>query len=84
MDGIGGTIQNVVFKVNSGRVVINSAEKFIVAANNFVPSILLCEPDDINQSPSIPATLQTHIQLHRSLCAYSIKKYLEENELKIG
>ena len=40
-----------------------------MAANKFVLSIatlfqmekdLLCEPDDINQSPSIPATLQIH------------------------
>ena len=40
-----------------------------MAANKFVPSIarlfqkqkhLVCEPDDINQSPSIPATLQMH------------------------
>ena len=135
MDGIGGTIKNVVFRqVKSGRVIINSAEEFSVAANKFVPSIatlfqkekdLLCEPDDINQSPSIPATLQIHkfirsstaegdtiidfyflsngkepchiqsyserkcghlereyesLALFRSLCAYCMKKYLEENE----
>ena len=47
----------------------NSAEEFSVTSNKFVPSIetlfqkekdLLCEPDDINQSPSIAATLQIH------------------------
>ena len=40
-----------------------------MAANKFEPSIttlfqkekdLLCDSDDINQSPSIPATLQMH------------------------
>ena len=70
MDDIGGTIKNVVFsQVKSGRVIINSAEEFSVAANKFVPSIatlfqkekdLLCEPDHINQLPSIAATLQIH------------------------
>ena len=70
MDGIRGTIKNVVFRqVKSSRVIINSAEEFSVAANKCVPSVatlfqkhkdLLCEPDNINQSPSIPATLQIH------------------------
>ena len=70
MDGIRGTIKNVVFRqVKSGRDFINSPAEFSVAANKFVPSIarlfqkqkhLVCEPDDINQSPSIPATLQMH------------------------
>ena len=55
--------------MKSGRVIVNSAEEFSVAANKFVPSIAtpfqkekdwLCQPDDINQSPSIPATLQIH------------------------
>ena len=61
---------SVVFRqVKFGRVFINSAEEFSVSANKFGPSIamlfqkkkdLLCEPDEINQSPSIPATLQIH------------------------
>ena len=47
-----------------GRVIINSADEFSVAAKKDVPSIatlfqkekdLLCEPDDINQSPFISA-----------------------------
>ena len=121
-------------QVKSGRVIINSAKELSVAANKFVPPIatlfqkekdLLCEPDHINQSPSIPATLQIHkfvwsiraeggtiidfyflsngeelchtqsyserkcghvereyesLALFRSLCAYCMKKYLEENE----
>ena len=54
--------------MKSGRVIINSAQEFSVVANKFVSSTvtlfqkkkkdLLCEPDDINQSPSIPTTLQ--------------------------
>ena len=66
----GEHIKNVIFRqVKSGRVIINSAEEFSVAVNKFVSSIatlfqkekdLLCEPDDINQSPSIAATLQIH------------------------
>ena len=112
----------------------NSAEEFSVTYNKFVPPIetlfqkekdLLCEPDDINQSPSVPPTIQIHklvwsstaeggtiidfyffsngkepshtqsylerkcghvereyesLALFRSLCAYYIKKYLEEKE----
>ena len=58
MEGIRGTVKNVVFRqVKSDRVIINSAEEFSVAAKNFVASIatlfqkekdLLYEPDDIN------------------------------------
>ena len=68
MNGIRGTIKNVVFRqVKFGRVIIKSAEEFSAAAKKFVPSIaalfqkekdLLCKPDDINQLPSIPAILQ--------------------------
>ena len=112
----------------------NSAEEFSVTSNKFVPSIgtlfqiekdLLWEPDDINQSPSVPPTIQIHklvrsstaeggtiidfyffsngkepshtqsylerkcghaereyesLALFRSLCAYCMKKYLEEKE----
>ena len=131
----GEHIKNVIFRqVKSGRVIINSAEEFSVAVNKFVSSIatlfqkekdLLCEPDDINQSPSVPPTIQIHklvrsstaeggtiidfyffsngkepshtqsylerkcghaereyesLALFRSLCAYCMKKYLEEKE----
>ena len=40
MDGIREKIKNVVFRlVKSGRVIINPAEEFSVAANKFVPSL---------------------------------------------
>ena len=40
MDGIGGTIKNVVYrKVKTGKVIFNSAEEFHEAANKFIPSI---------------------------------------------
>ena len=40
MDGIGEKIKNMVFRlVKSGRVIINPAEEFSVAANKFVPSL---------------------------------------------
>ena len=68
MDGIGGTVKNVVYRqVKSGNVTINSVEKFFDAVNRFVPTITtlsqkedhgLAEPDDINQAPSIPVTLK--------------------------
>ena len=67
MDGIGGTVKNVVYRqVKSGNVTTNSAKQFFDAANRFVPTIttlfqkeedVLAEPDDINQAQSIPATL---------------------------
>ena len=70
MDGIGGTIKNVVFcQVKSRKVVINSPIEFCEAANKFVPSIkclyqpessLLEEPHDIENAPVIPNTLQIH------------------------
>ena len=70
MDGIGGTIKNVVFRqVKSRKVVINSPIEFCEAANKFVPSIkclyqpessLLEEPYDIENAPVIPNTLQIH------------------------
>ena len=40
MDGIWGTIKNMVLRqAKSGRVITNSAEEFSVAVNKFVPSI---------------------------------------------
>ena len=40
MDGVGGTVKNVVFrKVKSGQVVINSSQEFSDAVKSFVPSI---------------------------------------------
>ena len=64
MDGIGGTMKDLVFRqVKSGKVIINSAKEFYELANLYVPSIstifemekyLLFEPDDIEQSVFIP------------------------------
>lgn len=64
MDGIGGTMKDLVFQqVKSGKVIINSAKEFYELANLYVPSIstifemekhLLFEPDDIEQSVFIP------------------------------
>ncbi|XP_066932919.1 glutamic acid-rich protein-like [Clytia hemisphaerica] len=40
MDGIGGTIKNVVYrKVKTNKVIVNSAKEFQEAASKFVPSI---------------------------------------------
>ena len=79
MDGIGGTVKNVVYRqVKSGNVTINSAKQFFDAANRFVPIIttlfqneedVLAEPDDINQAPSIPATLKIH-KFVRTIASY--------------
>ena len=76
MDGIGGTLKNVVFRqVKSGRIIINSEKDFCKAANQFCPSIttlfqkadvILSEPDDIEEAPIIPGTLKTH-KLTRSM-----------------
>ena len=76
MDGIGGTLKNVVFRqVMSGKIIINSAEEFCKAANQFCPSIttlfqkaniIPSEPDDIEKAPIIPATLKIHM-LKRSV-----------------
>ena len=41
MDGVGGTVKNVVFrKVKSDQVVINSPQELSEAAKSFVPSII--------------------------------------------
>lgn len=68
MDGIGGTIKNVVYRnVKCGKVLVNSAQEFCNAANKLVPSItslfqtdLMDEPDDIEAAPKIPETLKIH------------------------
>ena len=70
MNGIGGTIKNVVFReVKSRKVVINSPIEFCEAENKFFPSIkclyqsgsyLLEELHDTENAPVIPNTLQIH------------------------
>ena len=64
MDGIGGTIKNVVFRhVKSERIIVNSAKEFSEAANQFCLSIttlfqrsdvILSEPKDVEEAPIIP------------------------------
>ena len=40
MDGVGGTIKNLVFRaVKSGKVSVRDPEEFVKAANDIVPSI---------------------------------------------
>ena len=70
MDGMGGTIKNVVFRqVKSKKVDSNSPIEFCDAANKFILSIkclyqpetsLLEEPHDIENEPVISNTLQIH------------------------
>ena len=70
MDGVGGTVKNVVFrKVKSGQIVIYSPREFCVAVNLFVPSIHatylpesenIVEPKDIEASKRIKKTLKVH------------------------
>ena len=71
MDGIGGTVKNVIFrKVKSGLVTINSPEEFAKAAMKFVPKIstvYLPETDVMDEvkrtvaAPSIKGTLKIHM-----------------------
>ena len=70
MDGVGGTVKNMVFRsVKSGRAVINSPKEFAEHANEVVPSIsslylpvkeMMDEPEEISNAPSIAGTLKIH------------------------
>ena len=70
MDGIGAAIKNVVFRqVKSGQIIINLAEDFCKAANQFYPSIttlfqkldvILSEPSDIEEATIITGTIKIH------------------------
>ena len=69
MGGIGGTIKTVFHQVKSDQIIINSAEDFCKAANQFCPSIamllqksdvILSETSDIEEAPIIPETLKIH------------------------
>ena len=67
IDGAGGTIKNLVFRrLKLRQTIINLAEDFCKAANQFIPSItmlfqiwdvVLNEPYDIEEAPIIPGTL---------------------------
>ena len=68
MDGVGGTIKNLVFRaVKSGKVSVSDPEEFVKAPNDIVPSIrsiympivdILEEPLEVANAPAIPETLQ--------------------------
>ena len=70
MDGVGGTLKNVVFQqVKSNKVVIYTPEEFAQAAMKFVPSIQtfylpkeskITEPEGIESAPLIKETLKIH------------------------
>ena len=70
MDGVGGTVKNVVFRnVKSGKALINSPKEFANCAAQLVPSIsslylpleeMIEEPDDVIAAPAIPGTLKIH------------------------
>ena len=71
MDGVGGTVKNIIFrKVKSGFVTINTPLEFHQAVLKFVPSIdsvyladadILSEPENIEQeSKKIRETLTIH------------------------
>ena len=70
MDGVGGTIKNVIFqKVKSGQIVAHTPKEFSDAAMKFVLSIItvylprsdeIVEPERIHPVPSIPETLSYH------------------------
>ena len=70
MDGVGGTVKNVVFKkVKSGQVVINSPQDFSEAVKSFVPSTnivylpeseSIIEPKDTECTKKIKDTLKLH------------------------
>ena len=70
MDGVGGTVKNVIFrKVKSGQVVINSSQEFSEAVKTFVPAIHgvyslesknIIEPKGIESSRKIKETRKIH------------------------
>lgn len=70
MDGVGGTIKNLVFRaVKSEKIAVKTPEEFANAANEVVPSIqslympiddMLKEPAEVASAPAIPETLQVH------------------------
>ena len=91
MDGIGGTIKNVVYRqVKSERVTINSASDFFETANRFVPSVttlfqrkseIFPESDDIKKAPSIPSTLKIHKLVRTSTHnGAEIQKFLSDSK----
>ena len=93
MDGVGGTLKNIIFgKVKSGFVTIDSPFEFHQAILKFVPSIksvylpdtdVLNEPENIEQeSKKIPETLKVHhVERFEVKGVYGLKFfYLAEGE----
>ena len=73
MDGIGGTVKNLVYRrVLSGDVVINTRREFAEFANQissvdclfFERSEFIQEPDEVSKAMSTPATLKVHNVSH--------------------
>ena len=70
MDGVGGTIKNIIFrKFKSGQTVFHTSKEFSNVSMKFVPSIItvywprldeIVESESIHQAPSIPETLSIH------------------------
>ena len=64
MDGLGGTIKNLVFRaVKSGKILVRDPEEFATAANDIVPSMrslympiqdMLEEPAEVANAPISP------------------------------
>ena len=71
MDGVGGTVKNMIFKkVKSGHVLINTPKDFAEVAMRFVPNIstvylprknIMEEPTDTADAPAIKGTLKMHM-----------------------
>ena len=70
MDGIAGTVKNVVFRhVKSGKSLINTPKEFSTYADKIVDGVtslylaadeVLEEPAETEKAPKIPQTLQIH------------------------
>ena len=95
MDGVGGTVKNVIFrKVKSGQVVIYSTQEFSEAAKTLVPAIHavylpenenIIEPKGIKSSRKIKETLKIH-KLERKVdpngnTCISFYKIVDDEEL---
>ena len=70
MDGIGGSLKNLVFRaVKSGKVVISSPKEFSLYADSTIPGIsslylpeseVVEEPESVRSAPAIQGTLKIH------------------------
>ena len=70
MDGINGTIKNVIFRnVKSDQIVVHIHKEFSDAVMKLMPSFVtvylqrsdeIVEPESIHQAPFIPETLSIH------------------------